>query len=122
LIALGVIMIGAGILFTVMYNMINKGLEDLLEETCVMPDLSLIEDGVYEGHYDAFPIEVTLYVTIEDHVITQIQITEHNSGRGGPAEVIVDDVISNQSLDVDLISGASYSSQVILLAIKDALS
>lgn len=122
MIALVVIIIGITLISIVMVNMVNRGLESLLEENYETPDLSLIEDGVYEGSYDAFPIEVTLNVTIENHVITQIEIIEHNSGRGAPAEVIVDDVISNQSLDVDLITGASYSSQVILLAIKDALT
>jgi len=36
--------------------------------------------------------------------------------------VIVDSVIENQSLDVDAISGATYSSKVILKAIENALA
>jgi len=41
---------------------------------------------------------------------------------GGKAESIVDDVIAKQSLDVDVVTGATYSSSTILKAIEDSLS
>jgi uncharacterized protein with FMN-binding domain len=85
-------------------------------------DLSTISDGVYLGSYKSVPIEVHVKVTITNHIITDIEITKHVTGQGQGAEIIIDDVINEQSLDVDLISGATYSSKIILLAIKDALS
>jgi uncharacterized protein with FMN-binding domain len=85
-------------------------------------DLTQIEDGVYEGSYSVFPVSVEVKVTVENNVITDIEIIKHVSGQGQPAEVIILDVLAEQSLNVDVIAGATYSSKVILLAIKDALT
>jgi uncharacterized protein with FMN-binding domain len=85
-------------------------------------DLTQIEDGVYEGSYSVFPVSVEVKVTVENNVITDIEIIKHVSGQGQPAEVIILDVIAEQSLNVDVITDATYSSKVILLAIKDALT
>jgi uncharacterized protein with FMN-binding domain len=46
---------------------------------------------------------------------------EHRNGQGEAAEVIPQMVVDAQSLQVDAISGATFSSKVILLAIEDAL-
>lgn len=83
-------------------------------------DLSQVSNGTYEGSYTAFPVSVTLNVTVTNHQITSITILKHDNGQGKPAEVILSDVIDAQSLQVDVISGATYSSKVILLAIQDA--
>jgi uncharacterized protein with FMN-binding domain len=61
-------------------------------------------------------------VTLSNHEITEIVITRHDNGQGQAAEAIIDDVTSEQTLLVDAIAGATYSSKVILLAIHDALS
>lgn len=84
-------------------------------------DLTNIPNGTYEGSYTAFPVSVTLKVTVTNHQITSITILKHDNGQGKPAESILSDVIEAQSLQVDVISGATYSSKVILLAIQDAL-
>ena len=122
------ILIGVLIVFTVIgisgyiviQNM-NKSLDSLKEIEIETIDLSTIQDGTYEGTYKAFPIEVIVEVTIVNHVITEIDLIKHVSGQGAPGEEVIDLVILDQSLDVDLISGATYSSKVILLAIEDAL-
>ena len=85
-------------------------------------DLTLIEDGVYEGSYSAFPVSVEVKVTVLNHTITEIEIIKHVNGQGSQAEVIIEDVLLEQSLEVDLVTEATYSSKVILLAIQDALS
>ena len=102
------------------YFMVERNLKGLEEVKITPIDLSLISDGEYRGKYSAFPVSVTLEVSVIDHRITKIDIIEHNNGQGGDAEVIVEEVIRLQSLDVDVISGATYSSQVIKLAIADA--
>lgn len=120
LIGLVVVIIGIVITFSILIHKAEAEFDVLMEEEIETLDLSLVDDGIYEGRYRAFPISVILNVTIENHLITQIEIVKHFNGQGDAAEVIVDDVISNQSLDVDFISGATYSSKVILLAIQDA--
>lgn len=84
-------------------------------------DLTVVQDGTYDGNYQAGPIDVALKVTVADHQITHIDLIKHFNGQGGPAEAILADVIDAQSLQVDAITGATYSSKVILLAIEDAL-
>lgn len=102
------------------YFIIERNLKGLEEVKITPVDLSLIKDGDYQGKYSAFPVSVKVEVSVADHRITKIDIIEHNNGQGGEAEAIVDEVIRLQSLDVDVISGATYSSQVIKLAIADA--
>lgn len=85
-------------------------------------DMSEIQDGVYSGSYSVAPVSAEVSVTVKDHIITDIQIIKHINGQGASAEIITDRVIESQSLQVDSITGATYSSKVILCAIRNALS
>ena len=78
-------------------------------------------DGVYEGHYEITPVKVSVRVSVSNEKITDIIILEHETGFGGKAEIIINDVIDQQSLDVDTISSATVSSKAILKAVEDAL-
>ena len=93
-------------------------------EQAVIPeaDLSAVQDGTFEGSYKAGPVQVVLDVTVKDHQITKIDLIKHVNGQGRPAEAILDQVIAAQSLQVDAVTGATYSSKAILLAIQDALT
>jgi len=120
IVSICLLVVGSGITYFI--TMIQKGLENVMNLEISTLDLSGVDDGIYQGEYSAFPIKVIVDVTIENHLITNIQIIKHDTGQGKPAEVIIDDVIDAQSSNVDLISGASYSSQIILLAIDDAIN
>ena len=89
--------------------------------TVAEPDLTQLADGLYRGKHNVFPVLVTVDVTIRDHRIEQIDLVRHINGQGSVAEVIPGLVVETQSLQVDAIAGATYSSKVILLAIEDAL-
>jgi len=97
-------------------------LNKLVEMSIPNIALDTIDDGVYEGDYSVFPITVKLNVAVKGHKITEILILEHVNGQGGKAEAIADQVIEKQSLQVDIISGATYSSKVILKALESALT
>jgi len=85
------------------------------------PDLSHIQDGTFNGSFDAIFVSADVNVTIENHRITEIIINEHYNDRGEDAEIVIEDVILSQSLEVDTVSGATNSSKVILSAIENAL-
>ena len=85
------------------------------------PDFQRIEDGTYQGNSKVGPVKVTLNVTMKERVMTAIEIIEHFNGRGEKAEEIVPRIIERQSLEVDVISGATASSKAILKAVEDAL-
>ncbi len=78
-------------------------------------------DGTYIGSYETTVVKVKVAVTVVNHTITEIEILKHDNGQGKEAEEILNDVIESQSVLVDSIAGATYSSKVILLAIIDAL-
>ncbi|GHV93834.1 hypothetical protein AGMMS50293_01540 [Spirochaetia bacterium] len=95
---------------------------NLKEIVIKSPDLSKIADGTYQGNSKVGPVRVTLDVTIKDRTITSIEIIRHFNGLGEKAETIVPKIIEAQSLDIDVVSGATGSSKAILLAVENALA
>jgi uncharacterized protein with FMN-binding domain len=85
------------------------------------PDLNQVVDGTYRGESKVGPVRVTLDVTVQRGVIQNINLIKHFNGRGEKAEVIIPRVVEAQSLEVDMISGATASSKAILKAIETAL-
>ncbi len=83
-------------------------------------NLVTIPDGTYTGSSETMWVGATVEVTVRDHRITVIKL-DHRHGQGEAAEVITDHVIEAQSLQVDIISGVTTSSKVILKAIENAL-
>ncbi len=100
---------------------IEEELESLTEMGLSMPDLNSIADGVYRGEYGNIAISVVLDVYMTDHLLTKIDLIEHKNGQGADAERITEEIVRSQSLQVDTISGATYSSLVILKAVEEAL-
>lgn len=85
-------------------------------------DLTTISDGLYIGSADNGLVIATVSVEVKDSVIQKITIIEHDNLFGKPAEKIILDVIEKQSLEVDTITSATYSSTTILKAIDNALT
>jgi uncharacterized protein with FMN-binding domain len=113
-----VLAVAVGVFFAVA----KKSLDNLNAMTIEDIDLSTVPDGTYNGSYSAFPVSAEVEVTVLNHTITEIKIIKHDEGKGEPAEAITDRVISAQSIYVDAVSGATLSSKVIIMAIKDALT
>lgn len=84
-------------------------------------DLTEVKNGDYTGEYSVSPVYVKVKVVVQNHQIKDIDILKPSNGFGSSAENIVDDIISNQSLDVDAVSGATVSSKCILKAIENAV-
>ena len=84
-------------------------------------DISQVADGVYTGHSETDLVKVDVRVTVADGRIEDIEILKHECGKGHPADVIVSDMIKDNTVDVDAVSGATMSSEVIKDAVRDAL-
>ncbi len=84
-------------------------------------NLQNVKDGQYTGEYSMGPVKAVVLVSVQDHIIKDIEITKHRNGKGAGAEKITDDVIRKQSLQVDVVTGATASSKIILKAIENAL-
>ncbi len=91
------------------------------EMTIANIDFSQTPDGVYEGSVDETFIRVRVRVTVEGGAVTNIVLLEHENGRGKPAEAVIGEIIRQQTLEVDAVSGATNSSKVIKKAIEKAL-
>jgi len=115
---LGLLVIGG----TLAVRSIEERMADLLETEVLDPALSEIPDGTYAGSCDAFAVKVVVRVRIEAGRIEEIVLVEHRNGQGAAGEAIVEDILAAQSLELDAIAGATYSSKAILLAVADALT
>ena len=85
-------------------------------------NLESVEDGIYRGECDVGYIYAEVEVEIKDGMIVSINLLEHRNERGKRAEAIIDNVISEQKIEVDAISGATNSSNVIKKAIEKAIT
>jgi len=121
LIGILILLAVAGIAGYILFQNIEEDMATLKTLDIPAIDLSAVEDGVYEGSYKALPISVEVLVTVREHQITEIELVKHTNGQGEAAEAVTGSVMEAQSLQVDAVSGATYSSKVILLAIGDAL-
>ncbi len=84
-------------------------------------DVSKVADGVYEGHSETDLVKVGVRVTVAEGKIADIEILKHECGKGKPAEDMLPDMIKENSVEVDAISEATFSSAVIKDAIRKAL-
>lgn len=105
-----------------LFARLEANLNELVAMEMSTPDLSTIGTGIYHGSYSMFPVTAEVKVVVQDHVITSIELTKHDHGKGVAAEVIPSKVVEAQSLQVDAVSGATYSSKVILKAIENAFA
>lgn len=113
------IIVFAGVIFI---QSMEKGIEDLIELEIEDIDLSVIDNGEYNGTYQQLPVSVEVVVVVANHDISDITITKHFNGQGALAETINEDIIIEDSIAIDTVAGATVSSKCILLAIKDALN
>ena len=83
-----------------------------------------LTDGIYTGSADAFRGDVGGQVTVEKQKVTDISIlsycdTEEYFFRAAPA--VIEQMKAEQSLNVDAVSGATYSSNGVIHAVANAL-
>lgn len=101
---------------------IQSNLERLQDLEIANVDLSKVVDGTYTGSYKVFPIIAEVKVTVKNHQLTAVELLKHQSGQGAPADKILDQIVEAQTLKVDVISGATYSSKIILKAVENSLN
>src|SRR6056297_2470816 len=118
IIAVLVIIIGMSIYFAVVFS----GMDDKINAVPISEiNLSEVEDGIYRGEERIGLVGSVVEVEVKDHKITNITLIDHRNWRGKPAEAILGEVIAQQSLMVDTVSGATASSKVILKSIENSL-
>lgn len=110
------------IIFTTFIFTLTKHISDYRNFDYGSLNLSNVADGTYIGSENGSIVQATVKVTVKNHVIKNVEIVSHKCGKGKPAEVIVNDIVKKNSLQVDTVSGATYSSYVIKKAVYNALT
>ena len=84
-------------------------------------NMNNVADGVYSGHSELGPVSVDVEVHVADHKLTKVDLVRHACGLGRPAEAITEKMVEQNTFDVDAVSGATVSSEVIKNAVNKAL-
>lgn len=87
-------------------------------------DAAGIADGVYEGTGTGFRGQITVEVTVKNQQITQIEVTKNNDDAkwfNRAYSIVTSNIIKNQSAEVEVVSGATYSSLGIKEGVANAL-
>ena len=92
------------------------------ETTIEEVNISDIPDGVYIGEYDVNFIYAKVEVDVSGGKIIDVRILEHRQERGKAAEAVANEIVDEQRIDVDTVSGATNSSIVIKKAVEVALT
>ncbi len=81
-------------------------------------------DGIYYGTGFGFSPGLKVKVEIDDGRINKIDVVEHSETSGYYEEAFIkipDGIIKSQSIEVDAVSGATYTSNGLVEAVEDAL-
>lgn len=83
-----------------------------------------LADGVYKGTGTGYAGDITVSVQIKDKQIVAIDILSSSDDAAffNRAKAVIDRIIEGQTLNVDTVSGATYSSNGIISAVKNALT
>ena len=94
------------------------------EQEQAVKDSFDLTDGVYKGTGTGYAGDITVAVQIKDRQITAIDILSSSDDAAffKRAQAVIDKIIEGQTLEVDTVSGATYSSRGIISAVKNALT
>jgi uncharacterized protein with FMN-binding domain len=85
---------------------------------------AVLNDGTYEGSADGYSGTTTVSVTVSGGQVTAIDVVSESDSPQffSRAESLLDDIINGQTLEVDTVSGATFSSAGLINAVYDALN
>ncbi len=93
-------------------------------ESSTQDSTATMQDGVYEGQAEGRFGTITVSVTVSDHTISDVEVTDHHDSAGIselPIERIPSEIVEYQSLGVDTVTGATLTSYGIINATANAL-
>ena len=85
-------------------------------------DTAKIPDGVYEGSFKDFLVNVKVSVEVKKHRIKNVTIKEQFAGKGYEALDTTERIVKAQNPKVDTVTGATGSSMGIMIAAHRALN
>ncbi len=80
--------------------------------------------STYQGVAEGYGGDLRVEVTVEGDDIVSVEVVEHSEtpGLSDPAiETVTQRIVDANSTDVDIVSGATVTSEAIMAAVEDAL-
>lgn len=96
----------------------------LLTSGCASKTDSVYNPGTYQATVDGYGGEITVEVEFNETEILDICITEQSEtpGLGEPAaETMADQIKEQQTIDVDVVSSATITSEAVKQAVNDCI-
>lgn len=84
-------------------------------------DLKIVADGEYIGFCQNKILFGVVRVSVRNHRMTGIEVLAHKESYLNYANQTAKDVLTNQSLETDSISGATFTCDTIKKAVENAL-
>lgn len=97
--------------------------QTVIEETNILFSGAQLKDGTYEGTAEGYHGDITVSVTVSGGEVTDITVLSQSESNEyfSRATAVIDLIINSQSLTVDAVSGATFSSKGIVNAAAAAL-
>lgn len=101
----------------------SMGLNPIKEMYINDLNISKIEDGTYYGKFHKFRWKYDVEVVIENQLITSIRFTNdiRDRSRRETAEKVLNEIMEKQSINVDVVSGATVDTRAVRKAVDNAL-
>lgn len=82
-----------------------------------------LKDGIYQGSAEGYNGTITVSVTVSDGSVTKINVDTHQETPQffSRAQAVLDRILGQQSLEVNAVSGATFSSAGLMQAVSNAL-
>lgn len=84
-------------------------------------DMSRVHDGEYIGIYQNKLLLAVVRVEVFDHQIMEIEVLQHKESYMPQARQTAEQVVEQQSLQVDTIAGATFTCDTVRKAVENAL-
>ena len=93
------------------------------DNTTAVTGKFLYKEGVYYGTAEGYLDDIKVAIVIQDKTLKAVVIVEENDDETffKRARTVAENMVKKQTVDVDVVSGATYSSKGIIGAVKEAL-
>jgi uncharacterized protein with FMN-binding domain len=121
-IVLGIAAIGFGIFYFSYLAPLNETYKEIRTMKIEEVDFGKLADGVYQGEYSYSSTICKVEVKVEGHSIKGIEVLSTGENEHAKkAEEVLDKVKKQQTLQVDVVTGATTTSKALLKATENAL-
>ncbi len=96
----------------------------IAQATGAVAEAKVAADGVYTGEAKGFKSQIVVELTMKDNAIAALEVKENNDTwmiGGIAANLLVADIVENQSMNLDVVSGATVTSNALMAAVSNAL-